>query len=139
MLRNVVHEHGEVQVVLMDSMSYVSGDDRGHFVVAGSNGGPAAGRAGLRHGCLGVALNDAGIGKEASGITGIALLDEYGIIGVAVSHESAEISNAADMWDNGVVSHVNRTAAAAGFAEGDRLQDAILGYLRSAPGTGARR
>lgn len=130
MLRSVVHEQGGVKVVLMDSMSYISSDDRGHFVVAGSNGGPASGQAGLTHGCLGVALNDAGTGKEASGIVGIAMLDERGIIGVTISHESAEISDAADMWHNGIVSHVNETAAAAGFATGDQLKNAILSYLR---------
>ncbi|GAA0997818.1 hypothetical protein GCM10009555_096000 [Acrocarpospora macrocephala] len=129
--REVVLEHLGRNVVVMDSISFATAADRDHIVVAGSNGGRTAGEAGLRHGCHCVVLNDAGIGKDGSGIAGIRALDAGAVAGIAVSHDSAEISNGMDTWENGIISYVNETAAAAEFAVGQRVRDAIARHLAS--------
>ncbi|WP_214104192.1 hypothetical protein [Acrocarpospora catenulata] len=129
--REVVFEHLGRNVVVMDSISFATAADRDHIVVAGSNGGRTAGEVGLRHGCHCVVLNDAGIGKDGSGIAGIRALDAGAVAGIAVSHDSAEISNGMDTWENGIISYVNETAAAAEFAAGQRVRDAIVRHLAS--------
>lgn len=131
MNRSVVHEQDGVTVVAMDSMSMCGEQDRGQVVVAASNGGLVSAEVAHAYGCRCVVLNDAGIGKDAAGIAGISAMDAHGIVAMAVGHHTAEISNGLDMWDNGVISHVNRAAAQAGFAVGQAVKTAVLAYLAS--------
>lgn len=129
MLRRVVEEVAGLRVVAMDSISIVEPDDRGQVVIAGSNGGVASGVVARQYACAFVALNDAGIGKEDAGIAGIAAIDADGIPGVGIGHESAEISDGLDTWENGVVTYVNATAHRLGFRTGERLKEAVRRHL----------
>jgi len=42
-----------------------------------------------------------------------------------VAYTSARIGDAQDMWDHGVISHVNETARRMGLVEGQALRDAL--------------
>lgn len=115
---------GGRQVLLMDSTAYADASDAGHIVVAGSHGG-IAGKYGGEVRLAGIFLNDAGFGKDRAGISSQAVFDEMGVPAASYSHLSARIGDGRDAWASGVISSVNRTAAALGFAVGEPLQGAI--------------
>lgn len=50
--------------------------------------------------------------------------------GGAVSHTSARIGDAQDMWACGVISHVNEAARAMGLAPGQGLREALVRLVR---------
>lgn len=125
MIRETVATIGGWEVVAMDSASQISSQDLGRIVVAGSNGGRESGRAAVHAGCAAIVLNDAGIGKERAGVAGLALVDERGIPGMAVSHESAEISDGLSTWRTGRLSVVNDSAARLGVRAGMSVAEAI--------------
>ena len=113
-------------VVLMDSIAYADDTDAGQIVVAGSHGGRSSGRFALDFPLEICFLNDAGVGKDNAGLASLAMFDEIGRAGATYDSNSARIGDAADAWENGVISHVNRTAAGLGFVAGERVADAIL-------------
>lgn len=119
-----------MRVLVMDSVSFADAADAGHVIVTGSHGGISAGEyaAGVRPSLA--VCNDAGIGKNGAGIAGMKALDARGIPALAVAHTSARIGDGMDVWSSGVVSYVNPSAAAAGFAVGDGLCEAIEACLR---------
>lgn len=129
MRRTVVLERPRCRVVLLDSMSQAEDADRGHVVVAASNGGKESGRIAVLTRCACAVFNDAGVGKDAAGIAGLTAMDEAGIPGLTVSHTSAIISDGQDTWENGVISHINGAAAAAGFRTCVRVKDAVARFL----------
>jgi hypothetical protein len=128
-MRRTVLEHQGRQVVILDSMSQVEDADRGQVVIAASNGGKESGRLAVAAGCACAVFSDAGLGKDQAGIAGIWAMDAAGIPGITVSHTSAAISDGMDIWRNGVISHVNSAAAAAGFSAGARAADAVIHFL----------
>jgi hypothetical protein len=135
LLRRILVSGASLSVVALDSISILDERDRGQIIVAGSNGGTASGTVARHQRCALVALNDAGIGKDDAGVAGLAAVDADGIPGVGVGHESAEISNAIDMWEHGVVSYANRSARSAGAAVGERLQSFVIRFLRESGGS----
>jgi hypothetical protein len=111
-------------VVLMDSISSVTAEDAGSIVVSASHGGVSSGEFASRYELGACFFNDAGVGKEAAGTAALGMLEEIGVPGATLSHDSARIGDARDHWDNGVVSHVNGRAAAAGIAAGQSAREA---------------
>ena len=114
----------------MDSISYVSDENRGDIIISGSHGGTSAARYAIAGKVAAVFFNDAGIGKNAAGIKGLVQVQEANIIAVAVSHESAEIGNAVDTYENGIVSRANDLAEKAGIRPHIPVVDAV-NILRS--------
>jgi hypothetical protein len=135
-LKRVLARHGHFDIVAMDSISILEEAQRGQVIVSGSHGGSAAGEMARRYACAFVALSDAGIGKDEAGVAGLKALDQDGIPAVGISHDSAEISNALDIWENGQVSFANCAAQAIGITTGDRLRDAVDRFLAT-PQSGA--
>lgn len=109
---------GVVPIRLADTATRLDELCAGAVLVCGSHGGVYTGCLAARAGCSGALFNDAGIGRDQAGVAALPLLDSYGIPAAAVDHASARIGDAADMLDRGIVSAVNRTAAAAGCAIG---------------------
>jgi hypothetical protein len=132
--RIVVVDRPRGGVVLLDSMSQAGEGDRGKVVVAASNGGKESGRIAVLVGCACAVFNDAGVGKDGAGIAGLALMDRAGLPGVAASHLSAAISDGPDLWESGVISHVNRAARSAGFEAGTRVADAVRRFIERREG-----
>ena len=72
-----------------------------------------------------VFFNDAGVGKNNAGVFSLSMLEEKGIAAGTVSHMSARIGDPLDMWENGVISYLNKKAEGMGFKVGEKVQDSI--------------
>jgi hypothetical protein len=101
-------------------------------LVAGSHGGLVAAYLAAAAGARAVILNDAGVGKDASGIAGLAYLEGIGTAAATVAHTSARIGDGADALARGVVSRANTLAASLGVHAGMRCREAAE-RLRGAP------
>jgi hypothetical protein len=112
-------------VLLMDSITKVAADDAGAIVVSGSHGGTSSAEFALEVPLKLVFFNDAGVGKDAAGIAALAMLQARDVAAGTVAHTSARIGDALDMWEQGVVSHLNAHAVALGLTVGERLGDAL--------------
>jgi len=117
------------RVWLLDSVTEGGPGQTGAVVVTGSHGGVSAARYAAVYRPRLVAFNDAGVGKEAAGVAGLALLEYEGIAAAAVRASSARIGEAADTWASGVIGHVNAPAAQLGFRVGVRLAEAVAALL----------
>ncbi|TLU71351.1 hypothetical protein [Lichenicoccus roseus] len=131
MLKQVVAESGGRRVVIMDSITKVTPDDEGAFVVAASHGGASSGEFALEIPLGLVVLNDAGIGKDEAGIASLAMLEARGVPCATVGHDTARIGDAADMWESGIVSRVNQPAARLGLEPGQPLKATLEALLRA--------
>lgn len=120
------NRHG-LQIVCVDSISLVSDEDVGQIVLSGSHGGVVSGQRGLaiRVAAAGAFYNDAGIGKDEAGVSRLAVLDERRIAAATVAAASARIGDGRSTYETGVVSRVNRTAAALGIVAGMAARDAV--------------
>ena len=111
-------------VVLADSITHVAKTGAvGTVVVCGSHGGFSAAVYAVHAGVKGAVFNDAGIGKENAGISGLAILERCGIPAAAVSAHTARIGMA-DETQGGIISHVNALAENAGVRKGMSGADA---------------
>lgn len=123
-------------IYLVDTVTKLDDHHRGAVVVGGSHGGVYAGYCAAKGGVRAVILNDAGVGKDAAGIGSLTFLDEIRLAAATADSMTCRIGDAADMWRNGVVSHVNRSAEALGCAPGqtvvacaERLRAAVASAL----------
>jgi hypothetical protein len=107
--------------VLLDSITQVRAEHAGRVVVTGSHGGASVVPYALAVRATLYVFNDAGIGKDDAGLAALALLDAQEQAAATVAHTSARIGEARDALDGGIVSGVNRAAAALGVRAGERL------------------
>jgi hypothetical protein len=86
-----------------------------------------------------VILNDAGIGRDRAGVSGLAYLQELGIPAATVSNRSARSGSGSDAERRGIVSVANAAAAALGVipqmtaAEATRLLERAPAWTGQAP------
>ena len=130
MLKKEVARGPGGSVLVMDSITKVEPGDEGAVVVSASHGGASSGEFALEVPLKLVFFNDAGVGKDNAGIAALAMLQAHGVAAGAVAHTSARIGDAQDMWDCGVVSHVNQAARVLGLAPGDALKQALQRLVR---------
>ncbi len=131
MLKKEVAHGPRGRVLVMDSITKVTPADKGCMVVSASHGGASSGEFALEVPLHVVFFNDAGVGKDDAGIASLDMLEARGVAGGTVSHLSARIGDSQDMWDHGVVSHVNAPAKALGIAPGQPLKDILSQLTRS--------
>jgi hypothetical protein len=112
-----------VVVHTLDSITRLAPVHAGHVVVAASHGAVYAGYCAAAGAVRAVILNDAGVGKDRAGIGALDWLDALGIAAAAADGNSCRIGDGADTIGSGVISHVNRTAAALGCAPGRPVAD----------------
>jgi hypothetical protein len=119
-------------MVLVDSASLVSAEDIGAIIVTGSHGGLIGGdpRKALRAEGFAAVFNDGGIGKDDAGIARLPVLDDRGIAAFTVATASARIGDARSTLCDGVISRVNRTAAALGARVGQHAKEICLRWAR---------
>lgn len=125
-----------IDVIALDSASQIDTSDRGHIVVTGSNAGKESGRAAIAAGCAAIVMNDAGIGKDRAGVAGLDIVEPYDMPAMAVSYDTAEISDGLSTWNEGRISTVNGAATRHGIEAGMTVPDAIrmlIDSWRSAP------
>jgi len=96
--------------LVLDSITHMTAEARGRVVVAGSHCAPFAAALALGQPMPGVIMNDAGVGRDEAGITGLADLEQAGMPAAVVAHTSARIGDGADCLARGVVSHLNDAA-----------------------------
>jgi len=122
--KTVAHENGH-PVILVDSITKIEPGDDGAIIVSASHGGQSSGEFALAVPLAAVLFNDAGIGKEEAGVAALPMLDSRGTPACAVSHDSGRIGDAADMWEHGTISRVNKEAANKGARTGMAVQEAV--------------
>jgi hypothetical protein len=109
----------------MDSITKVTPEDNGAIIVCASHGGTSSGEFALEVPLKAVIFNDAGVGKDNAGIAALDMLQKRGVAGATVAHTSGRIGDSMDMWENGVLSHVNAVGRAAGLAPGARVRTVL--------------
>jgi hypothetical protein len=131
--QRVVAEAGGGRIVLMDSMSFAGPANRADVLCAGSHGGRVNVERLLTVRPRGAFFNDGGGARDASGLSGLAALDEVGVAAACVDAMSARIGDPASTYADGVVSAVNQTARRAGVAVGQTAVEAARRMLRGGP------
>jgi hypothetical protein len=125
MLKKEVVKGKGGRVILMDSITKVKPEDKGAIVVCASHGGTSSGEFALEVPLKAVIFNDAGVGKDDAGIAALAMLQQKGVPAATVAHTSGRIGDAMDMWENGVLSHVNSAARQLGLNTGAQVREVL--------------
>lgn len=110
----VAYESTRGRVMAMGSVTFITTENIGDVVCAGSHFGRTSAAYSSRYDLRGVMCNDAGRCKDDSGISGLPVLDEKGIPGAAVSTDSARVGDGMSTYAAGIVSTLNSAAAAIG-------------------------
>ncbi|HWQ38490.1 MAG TPA: hypothetical protein VNM24_07740 [Burkholderiales bacterium] len=129
MLKQEVARGKGGRVILMDSITKVESEDEGAIVVCASHGGTSSGEFALEVPLKAVIFNDAGVGKDNAGIAALEMLQKRGIPAATVAHTSGRIGDSMDMWQNGVLSHVNAAARKIGLEAGAKLREALTALV----------
>jgi len=130
MLKKEVTKGSAGRVIIMDSITKVEPEDEGSVVLCASHGGTSSGEFALEVPLKAVIFNDAGVGKDNAGIAALDMLQKRGVAAATVAHTSGRIGDSMDMWENGVLSHVNAVGRAAGLEPGARVRS-VLTHLVS--------
>lgn len=127
--RRVLREPGwQRTIVVLDSISLVRPEDAGQIVVSASHGALVGGKpeTALKVDGFAGVFSDAGLGIDNCGVTRLPALDARGIAGITVSARSARIGEGLSVYQDGIISHVNQTAAKLGAVPGEALQPRLL-------------
>ena len=118
-------------VILLDSLGDVQPDNTRPILVCASHCGDNGTFARKLKNChvKAVFLNNAGIGKNQAGISGLSHYQAENILACAVDHNSAEIGISRDTWESGIISHTNTLAEKAGIQTGDSVQEAVANII----------
>src|SRR5579862_6788310 len=106
--------HDEIKILTVASCSNVRDEHRGQVVVSGSYGGRYNAFNAAKWPVRAVIMNDAGVGKDDAGIVGLEFLDRIGMAAATADAMTCHIGDGDHMLAHGVISHVNKTAAALG-------------------------
>lgn len=114
-------------VILLDSLGDLQPDNFSPILVCASHCGDNGVFARKLKNChvKAVFLNNAGIGKNQAGISGLVHYETENILACAVDCNSAEIGVARDTWESGIISHTNNLAEKSGIRTGDSVQEAV--------------
>ena len=135
MLKAQIEKGPSGRVIVMDSITKVTPDDAGAVVVSASHGGASSGEFALEVPLSVVFFNDAGVGKDHAGIAALDMLEAKSLAAGAVAHTSARIGDSRDMWEHGVISHVNASARKLGLVPGGSLREALTTLVNRSCGT----
>ena len=115
---------------MVDSVTQLGSLDVGCVAVTGSHGGISSARYALAARPSLSIFNDAGVGRDRAGMAALAFLDGHGLAACTVSHTSARIGDSRSTLEDGIISHANLVAQAAGLAGGQTCADAIQLFWR---------
>lgn len=125
MLKKEVASGPNGRVIVMDSITKVTPEDKGAIVVSASHGGTSSGEFALEVPLKLVFFNDAGGGKDSAGIASLEMLQARGVACATIAHTSGRIGDSADMWENGQISHVNALAKELGLKQGSSVRTSL--------------
>jgi hypothetical protein len=121
----------DVKILTVASCSNIAAEHRARVVVSGSYGGRYNAFNAAKWPVRAVIMNDAGIGKDNAGIVGLEFLDQIFMAASVADAATCHIGDGDHMLAHGIISHVNRTAAALGCAPGQSVRD-CAGHMRAA-------
>ena len=124
-------------ILCADTVTTLGSEHRGQVLIGGSHGGIYAGYLAAKAGVRAVILHNAGIGKDEAGIGSLAYLDKIAMPAAALDHRSARIADGRDQLARGVISHVNKTAAALGCETGQDCRACARLMTKAAEWSGA--
>lgn len=118
---------GEPRVICLDAAPMLTPEDAGAIAVTGSHAALFRGRpdAVISVSLRGVFFSDGGIGLDGAGITRLADLDGRAMPAGAAAAASAAIGNSRQIFAEGLLSSVNRTAQEAGIVPGMAVRAAV--------------
>lgn len=119
-------------LIMLDSITDIRTEHAGGIAISGSHGGHYPAALASRGGLRAVVFNDAGLGLNDAGVAGLKALDQVGMVGLAVSANSAEIGSSKDSLAEGVISYANAGAAAVDIKIGAPLGEQVAN-LKDAP------
>jgi len=130
-VHKVAKESGGFRIVIANSATSITEDNKNDIVVDGSHcGANIATDYVLPNGARGMIGNDAGIGLEDAGIASLKILEAQGIPAAAVAAMSAEIGVGQSTYDEGVISAANEVARKMGVAVGMTAKEAAAKMLK---------
>jgi uncharacterized protein YunC (DUF1805 family) len=112
-----------VKIVTVASCSNLRDEHRLHVAVSGSYGGRYNAYNAAKWPVCAVIMNDAGIGKDDAGIVGLEFLDRIKMAAATADAMTCHIGDGDHMLAHGVISHVNKTAAALGCKVGQSVRE----------------
>src|SRR6185369_9787495 len=121
-----------VAIVTAASSATAPEETRGAVLVSGSYGGVYNAWHALRRGARAVILNDAGIGRNGAGISGLAWLDALGVAGATTDCWTCHIGDGEHTLEHGRISKVNRRAQVLGCEVGQSVADCAA-LMQAAP------
>ncbi len=130
----VLERPGEPKVICLDAAPMLEAADAGTIAVTGSHAAMFRGKPDglIAPDLVAVFFSDAGVGLDGAGIRRLAHLDERGMIAGTAAAASAPIGNARAIYADGILSHFNRAAEAAGAKVGMKVRDFIEILLEAA-------
>jgi hypothetical protein len=93
-------------------------------ICSGANSSRVSSDGVIRMGAKGSIANDAGIARNNSAVEGVMILGERGIPSASVSTMSARLGEGLSTWNDGIISVVNKVAAARGVKVGMSAKEA---------------
>lgn len=121
-----------VAVIAVPSVTKLPLEADGAVVVGGSHGAVYAAYLSVKAGARAAIHNDAGIGRDEAGVSGLAWAQAHGMAMAAVLGSSARIGDGEDMLKRGVISRANTLAASCGVVPGQSAAEAVE-RLKAAP------
>jgi len=112
-----------VAIMTVASCSAVREAHRSHVVVSGSYGGRYNAFNAAKWGVRGVIMNDAGVGRDNAGIRGLDYLDQINLAAATADARTCHIGDGDHTLAHGIISHLNRAAAALGCKAGQSVRD----------------
>src|SRR5580704_1541896 len=120
-------------IITADSITRIADEASGAVVVNASHGGIYAAYLAAKLHAAAAIFNDAGVGRDRAGISGLDYLQQLGIAAATVGHDTARIGDGADMMSSGVITHANAIAASLGVSPGQSCRDAATALQQARP------
>lgn len=134
-LQHTVHQGTRGQITTMDSAYDVDASNRDRDVVVNASYcGVLPARFIGKHRPRGAIGVDCGVGPAGASIAGLWYLEALNIPTAVADVVTVKLGNGDDLYENGVVSFVNRPAQDCGAAPGMKVSDAALLLLEQDPG-----
>ncbi len=121
-----------IALVVVPSVTKLPPETDGAVLVGGSHGAVYAAYLSAKAGARAAIHNDAGIGLDEAGVSGLAWAERHGMAMAAVAAASARIGDGASMLRRGIISRANAQAVACGVAAGQTVAEAAE-RLKAAP------
>ena len=131
MRKDILEKEGFGKIIIMDTAAQMSSEETGQVVVIGSHGAESTARHISQYLPFGVFLNDAGIGKNYAGISGLQVFEVMSILGATVDCMTARIGEGSDHYSSGIVSAVNKKAEMAGVRSGMGVDEACSKMMKA--------